>query len=231
MIIDFHSHILPRVDHGSKNTEQSVSQIKMIGRRTDRLVATSHFYPNAHNLDDFIFKVDHAADKLKRAISELDAPEICLGAEVLLCESLDRLDGIERLCIRGTRCMLLEMPNTCAWSARLLDTVESLMNKGIVVVLAHIDRYIRDYEVDIDHLLGIGAKAQVNAPSLASFFSRRKMMPYLESGAVYALGSDIHEVDKGAYRDFAALESKIGRELYSDIMKKSESLLEGAELL
>lgn len=231
MIIDFHSHILPRVDHGSKNTDQSVSQIKMIGGRTDRLVATSHFYPNAHNLDDFILRVDHAADKLREAISDLDAPEICIGAEVLLCESLDRLEGIERLCIRGTQCMLLEMPNTHAWSTRLIDTVEALMNNGIIVVLAHIDRYIRDYEVDIDHLLDMGAKAQINASSFASFFSRRRMMPYLESGSVYALGSDLHCVDTHAYRDFVALESKIGRELYSDIMKKSESLLEGAELL
>ena len=231
MIVDFHSHILPRVDHGSNSTDQSVEQIKLIGNRTDRIVATSHFYPNVHNLEDFILKVDSAANKLRCAISELDAPEICIGAEVLLCEGLDRLEGVEKLCIRGTRCMLLEMPNASEWSERLIDTVEALMDKGIVVVLAHIDRYIKAYEEDIDRLLAMGAKAQINASALSSFFSRRRLVPYLASGAVYALGSDLHHVDAGAYRAFAALPRKIGRELYADIMKKSERLLEGAELL
>lgn len=231
MIVDFHSHILPGVDHGSRSINQSISQIRLIGKRTDRIVATSHFYPNLHNLDGFISRVDFAAKELKGAISDLDAPEICIGAEVLLCEALDRLDGIERLCIRGTRCMLVEMPNTCSWSERLIDTVGALIDKGLVVVLAHIDRYVRDYEADIDRLLAMGALAQVNASSLKSFFSKRRMMPYLESGAVYALGSDLHEVDTGAYRDFASLEGKIGTELYTQIMKKSERLLEGAELL
>ena len=231
MIIDFHSHILPRVDHGSKSMEQSISQIRLIRETTDRIVATSHFYPHVHNLDDFLMRVDNSAAALKEEISDLGAPEICLGAEVLLCESLDRLDGIESLCIRGTKCMLLEMPNVGAWNDRLIATVESLMDKKFTVVLAHIDRYIRDYEDDIDRLLSMGARAQVNASSLKSFFSRRRMMPYLESGAVYALGSDLHGADDDAYRDFAALEAKIGSELYTNIMKKSERLLEGAELL
>ena len=88
--------------------------------------------------------------------------------------------------------MLLEMPNVGAWSDRLIATVEALMDKGIVILLAHIDRYIRDYEEDIDRLLSMGAKAQINASSLMSFFSRRRLMPYLHSGAVDALGSDLH---------------------------------------
>ena len=231
MIVDFHSHILPRVDHGSKSMEQSISQIRLIGKATDRIVATSHFYPHVHNLDDFILRVDAAAEALKGQISDIEAPEICIGAEVLLCEFLDRLEGIERLCIRGTDCMLLEMPNVGAWSDRLMATAEALMDKGIVIVLAHIDRYIREYEEGIDRLLSMGAKAQINASSLMPFFSKRRLMPYLNSGAVYALGSDLHGVDTDAYRDFASLEGKIGKELYSEIMGKAEGLLRGAELL
>ena len=231
MIVDFHSHILPRVDHGSKSMEQSISQIRLIGKATDRIVATSHFYPHVHNLNDFILRVDTAAEALKGQIADIEAPEICIGAEVLLCEFLDRLEEVERLCIRGTRCMLLEMPNVGAWSDRLISTVEALMDKGITIVLAHIDRYIRDYEDGIDNLLSMGAKAQINASSLVPFFSRRRLMPYLDSGAVHALGSDLHGADADAYRDFAALEGKIGSELYLEIMKKSERLLEGAELL
>ena len=231
MIVDFHSHILPSVDHGSTGIDQSLSQIRLVGKTADRVVATSHFYPHVHNLEGFISKVDAAAAELKSAIADISAPEVCLGAEVLLCEYLDHLDGIEKLCIRGTRCMLLEMPDVGAWSDRLIGTVESLMSKDIVIVLAHIDRYVREYEADIDRLLSMGVLAQINASALMPFFSRRRLMPYLHSGAVCALGSDLHGVDEEACRDFATVEAKIGTELYQKIMSKSKKLLLGAELL
>ena len=210
-------------------SSESRAQISLLGQTVDTVVATSHFYPNKHRLDEFILKVDRAAERLKNEIADRKAPEICLGAEVLLCEGLDRLEGVEQLCIRGTSCMLVEMPNVGAWNGRIFDTVEALLDKDIVVVLAHIDRYLKEYEDGIDRLLEMGAKAQVNATSIASYFSRKRLMPYLHSGAVCAIGSDLHGVDKAACRDFASVERKIGAELYIQIMKKSERLLDGAE--
>ena len=228
MIVDFHSHILPGVDHGSKSIEQSVSQIRLMGKYADRVVATSHFYPHVHNLEGFVSNVDAAAAELKAAIADIDAPEICIGAEVLLCDFLDHLDGIEQLCIRGTSCMLLEMPDSDAWSERLIGTVETLMSQGIVVVLAHIDRYIRDYEEDIDRLLSMGAKAQVNASALMSFFSKRRLMPYLHSGAVVAFGSDLHNDDAKAVRRLVGAKKYLGAD-YDAIMASAAELLTDAK--
>ena len=43
---DFHSHILPGVDDGSKDVEMSVAMLRTLAEQgVDRVVATPHFYP------------------------------------------------------------------------------------------------------------------------------------------------------------------------------------------
>jgi protein-tyrosine phosphatase len=47
MIIDFHAHILPGLDHGCKDLTTAVTQLKMAKKAgIDVVVATSHFYPS-----------------------------------------------------------------------------------------------------------------------------------------------------------------------------------------
>ncbi len=232
MIIDFHSHILPRVDHGSKDSAESEKQIELIGGfGTDAVVATSHFYPHVHKVEDFLEAVNGASERMSRLISGLERPKIYLGAEVLACEMIENMEGIESLCVRGTRCILLEMPSSSSWSRSLIRTVENLIDNGYTVILAHIDRYLKRFEEGIDALLSIGALAQINADSLVSFIDRKRLKPYIESGRVCALGSDLHGSDKKSYKPFADLEKHIGEERFRSIMKSSERLLEGAVTL
>ncbi len=231
MTVDFHSHILPEVDHGSKSLEETFSQLELIKGNSDKIVATPHFYPSSHKLDSFISKVDNAISQLKEnplAYKDLD---ICVGAEVLICDYLDRFDGIDQLCIRGTRCMLLEMPNVGAWSERMIKTVENLLDKDFCVVLAHIDRYFKDYRKELDRLLDMGAKAQINASAFIPFLSRKRAMSYIKDGAVYAFGSDLHRALPNSYDNFMNIKDTVGAELYEMIMRRSEDLLKNAQIL
>jgi len=42
--IDFHSHILPRLDHGSRSESDTDGQLRLIAEMgTDTVIATSHF--------------------------------------------------------------------------------------------------------------------------------------------------------------------------------------------
>ena len=44
-IIDFHSHILPGIDDGSRSTAQSLEMMKLeLDQGIGRIVATPHFY-------------------------------------------------------------------------------------------------------------------------------------------------------------------------------------------
>lgn len=219
------------MDHGSKDVQEAKKQLELISSGgTDVVVATSHFYPHVHRVEDFLHSVERSVTKLKESSASTGGVKICLGAEVLLCEGINKMPDFEKLCIRGTKVILIEMPSTGSWNG-LFDTVDRIIKDGYTVILAHIDRYIKRYEEQIDLLIRGGALAQVNADSLSSFFSRKKMMEYIDSGCVSALGSDLHGADKKSYSAFTSLKKHIGEDNYERIMSRSEKLLEMAELI
>lgn len=226
-LIDFHSHILPAADHGSSGLTESLKQLEIVRNfGVDTVVATPHFYPNSIRLEPFMNLVASSAERLNE--HKEAAPRICLGAEVLYCNGLHRMEGLDSLCIRGTNVLLLELPMD-EWNDELFFTVERL-TKSFTVVLAHIDRYILCEEEGIHSLLSMGAFAQINGYSLHSFSKRRKLKPILESDRVVALGSDLHGADKKDYERFLAAEKRLG-DTFEIIMRRSAALLENATAL
>lgn len=181
-----------------------------------------------HTIEGFVNAVDAAAAQIAELCESYGSTKIYLGAEVLLCENLDAMDKLEQLCIRGTNCILIEMPMAGEWSAALIETVKNMIGKGYNVILAHVDRYLKIYGAEIDRMLAMGALAQINTDSLVSFFSRKTVMPYIESGFVCALGSDLHGPDIRASKMFLDAKKHIGIKHYSAIMSMSEELLKGA---
>ena len=184
-VIDFHSHILPGVDHGSPDLATTEQQLKLLCQaKTDVVVATSHFYPNAIDTDTFLKIVDRAARQIVE--NELSAPKIALGAEVLYCDGIEQMEGLERLCVRATNVLLLELPMD-QWNSSLFHSVRALC-KHYTVVLAHIDRYVASQTNELEELLSLGAYAQINASSLASFFKRCQLRAFLEKSGVHICG-------------------------------------------
>ena len=229
-ITDFHSHILPALDHGCKDTNESVSQLTLMKNSgTDVAVATSHFYPHVHKVDTFTKKMDEAINSLRRE-RIVCAPKLAVGAEVLLCENLNTMKGLPELCVRGTRVLLLELPLEKLRDGHY-DTVESLISDGYTVVLAHIDRYFKCFGDGIDELLTMGALAQVNASSLSCHSVLKKVKQYLSDGnKICALGSDLHGVDEKLYRHFKKAKRRLGND-FERIMSQTNKLLYEAELI
>ena len=51
-VIDFHSHVLPGIDDGSRNSEESLGMLQLSASQgIDVMAATSHFYGR----QDFFF--------------------------------------------------------------------------------------------------------------------------------------------------------------------------------
>lgn len=225
--IDFHCHILPGLDHGCRDLETALSQLAMAGQGgTDVLVATSHFYPHRMNMAGFLAKRAAAAEMLAAHLSA-DFPKVAIGAEVACYPGIENMEGLEQLCIAGTDCLLLEMPTT-EWKDAHFEAVDATLERGIRVVLAHIDRYDPK---DVEEIMELDVMAQVNASSLDSFFGRRKWKRFFEQGRVWALGSDLHGADKGAYDHFPKALAKLGDETVQHVMEKSTMLLQGATYL
>ena len=233
MIIDFHTHIIPGIDHGSSVVREAKKQLELIGASdADVVVATPHFYPHIHSINEYVADVDEAVAALRRELGETRlGVSLAIGTEVLACETIDKMPELDKLCIRGTKCLLLEMPACGDWSRIQLEAIKNLIDGGYTVVLAHIERYMKRYEAEIDRLIALGAKAQINADVMTVRSLRKKMMSYVDGGYVFALGSDIHGCEKGSYKDFEKLERRIGKENFAAIMKKSEELIASAELI
>ena len=223
MIIDFHSHILPKADHGSNSVDVTRAQLAMMHQAgTDIVVATPHFYPNLDSVDRFLARRAHTARRLTE-IERPDTPVVYLGAEVLVCEGIESMQGLETLTIHGTKVILLEMPFG-RWNERLIETVLAVRARGFTPVLAHIDRYAPE---NVIKLLREGILAQVNAAPLVRFFGYRRNRAYIEGESVVALGSDLHKAEKNGYANFVKMQQKLGARA-GEIFAKTEALLQGA---
>ncbi len=209
-IVDFHAHVLPRADHGSSSLEDSLRQLELAKEcGVTRIVATPHFYPHRDSVESFLARRDAAYRRLAGSLD--NSVEIIPGAEVLLCDNLESLPGFEKLCVSGTKTLLLELPFSDFTREHYYSVCE-ILKMGLEVVLAHVDRYPPE---NIEQLLGVGAAAQINVDSLASFGKRKKLYEWLERKCVVAIGSDIHGPDKRAYKRFLAAKKKISAYLES----------------
>ena len=227
MTIDFHAHVLPGVDHGSSGMTESAQQLqKMKQLGVDAVVASSHFYPYAHTVKGYLKSATQAMAGITEQISQENRPRLYRGAEVLLCEGMDRMEGLERLCIEGTDCLLLELPFS-HWSSELVQTAHRLLSRDMTVVLAHIDRYPDRMEI-INELLAKGAKAQLNAAAFAKKYARSMWKTYCISGSIVALGSDLHGHKKREICQLLATQKWLDQ-TYLDVMKRTEALLESAK--
>ena len=224
MTIDFHAHILPRCDHGCNNSAMSHDQLNLIkSYGTDAVVATPHFYPNEDSIASFLDGRDGAIDAMRRKLPLADLPTVYAGAEVLVCEGLHKMKGLERLVIEGTNVILLEMP-LGRWSDRLLDTVLGVKARGLTPVLAHIDRYDLG---PVKELLNQGILAQVNVDAFGFFKNAKPYVELAKEGKVVALGSDLHKVKRERYRRFVYVKRKLGP-LADEIFARSAQLLKNA---
>ena len=68
-MIDFHTHILPKMDDGSKSTEESIAMLKMQAEQGIRwVVATPHFYAEHESPQDFLQRRNHSYQSLQKEI-------------------------------------------------------------------------------------------------------------------------------------------------------------------
>lgn len=224
MVIDFHAHILPRCDHGCHSSAMAQEQLRLIkDAGTDAVVATPHFYPNEDSIASFLAGREGALDAMREKLSLQELPVVYPAAEVLVCEGLHKMKDLESLAVSGTNVILLEMPFR-RWSEALINTVLGVKARGLVPVLAHINRY--DLE-NVEPLLDKGVLAQVNAEAFAPFKNFRRYVELMREGKVVALGSDLHEAKRADYKRFLHMQKKLGA-VADAVFAKTEALLKNA---
>ena len=225
--VDFHTHILPGADHGSRNLTTSCRQWQLLcDAGASAVVATPHVYAHEEaSVEAFLSRRDHAARELLSAVGE-GGPALYLGAEVLVFPGLEALPSLGELCIGGTNLLLLEMP-LGGWSQEHVDTLGAIADRGMIPLLAHLDRYPLRllnslyehpsflFQVNVSSILGLSARA---------FYFRRM----LKAGAVAALGSDLHGLPREGYERYLRAFLRAGESLKT-VNRHTDHLLSTAE--
>lgn len=194
--VDFHSHILPGVDDGSRSVEESLEMLRAEARQgIGTVVATPHFYANHDTPERFLRRRAAAWEMLQTAMAlEAGLPEIILGAEVYYFSGISDSDQLYRLTTGQKRYIMLEMP-IVPWTQNMYQEMENIYTKhGITPIIAHIDRYISPlrHRQILDRLEELPVLVQANS----DFFLRPMTIPLalrmLKEKRIHLLGSDCH---------------------------------------
>ncbi len=199
-MIDIHTHILPELDDGSRNTKESKEMLEMLAEQgVDTVVATPHFYIDTITIEEFVNSRDESLKKLTDCVGIGERPQIAVGAEVQFFAELYSVENLESLCISGTRYMLVEMPFS-KWSGSVYKNLSKIYSAGgIIPIVAHVERYLEFQEEDdaevLRRLKESNALIQINSSFLIWKNTRRKALNLVKKGLVNFMGSDCHNVD------------------------------------
>ena len=224
-MIDFHTHVLPNIDDGSRSMDMSLAMLaEEYAQGVTEVVATPHFYAQDMSMEDFLERRDSALAKVKKktTVSDSPYPTLRAGAEVYYFSGIGLADEVSMLTIEGTKTLLLEMPFS-PWSSRVFENVEQLINRqNLTVVLAHVERYF-GYQKNKsvwEKVFALPVIPQINSGSFIEkrrLFRRDKTYEFCIEFARKAnrliIGSDCHNLSDRAPNlktGRAALEAALG---------------------
>lgn len=225
-MVDFHSHILPQMDDGSRSIQESLEMLRMSAEQGIQVMAaTSHFYAEENTVERFLERRETAWKTLSERM-EPGMPKVLLGAEVYYFEGMQRVESLSRLRIEGTNLLLLEMPFS-PWSDHMVAEIMAVNRlPDTKVVLAHIDRYLRFQKATVwDTLLENGVLMQVNASFFFNRFSKHKALRMAKKGQIHLLGSDCHNTTSRPPQLGEAMKFLESRNLLKDIEDLGQNLI------
>lgn len=238
---DIHCHILPGVDDGAGDMEETVRMLKLeYNDGVYNVIFTPHYVPGSK-----MEKNAERAERIKKVFSSVQMEcrrlfpdmKVYLGNELYhKNDMLRELDEKRANTLAGSRYILIEFPTTILYK-ELKRAIQNYLFGGYLPVLAHMERYgclYNDFD-RIAELKNIGCLLQMNTGNFLEVpFSANKRfcMRAVKEGYVDFLGTDSHDSrirkpDMG--RAVRCLERKVSRNVLDEILYKNPlKLLEKA---
>ena len=196
-MIDFHTHIIPNIDDGSRSIEETFNLIQEAKEAGfEGIVLTSHYIENYYETDvpERDIWVKAISDNLKNKGIETN---LYLGNEIYMSDNMMNLliDG-KASTINNSSYVLFEMPLN-AEPMNLYDVIYSLQENKLIPVLAHPERYSfvqKEPELVYD-LIQKGVLMQANYGSILGQYGEKAeiiVKRFFENNMIHFLGSDVH---------------------------------------
>lgn len=196
-MIDMHSHIIPAIDDGSRNVQETFNMIKEAKEAgfTD-IVMTPHFLLNSYEPEK------EEINLLKNKFQEILKNEnidirLHSGMEIYISDKLEELLNNNRvLTLNDSRYILIELPLTT--KVNYLDYILNLLRSfSIKPIIAHPERYtcVQQNPELVQQFIDNGALIQCNYGSILEFYGKKAKQTFkilLKNDQVDFLGSDSH---------------------------------------
>lgn len=197
-MIDFHSHILPNVDDGSKSVEETFCLLKEAKEAGfDAIISTSHYMEKYYEVSTSERKVwiDALSENLQK---ENIALKLYLGNEIYITENIIHLlETGKATTIHNTNYVLFEFPLN-AKPMNIYDFIYEMLEYKMIPILAHPERYVfvqKEPEMIYD-LIQKGVLMQANYGSILGQYGEKAQIlvrKFLENDMIHFLGSDVHK--------------------------------------
>jgi protein-tyrosine phosphatase len=197
VVIDLHSHILPRVDDGPARDDESVEMARLSATDGVRVIAcTPHRSRNTPTTPE---RVAEGIATLQPAIDAAGIDvRLVPGLEITI-EQAAKMDEDELRAASlggGGRWLLIEMPFQ-GWPLELPDLLTALEVRGFGAVIAHPERAqaVQSSPDRMREIVGRGALLQLTAGSISGENGPRPLRAatqLLRAGFVHVIASDMH---------------------------------------
>ncbi|MCR5256216.1 MAG: protein-tyrosine-phosphatase [Acetatifactor sp.] len=204
-IVDVHCHILPGIDDGSKDMEETAQMLRIAYEEGIRyIIATPHYKKGRRNASPE--KVRELIDVLQEEADTNHIPiTIFQGNEIFYFDEFDEAIAGDRAAVMcGGEYVLVEFSPKDQYRY-IRNAVDSVMGAGYRPIVAHVERYecMTEHIEYVEDLKAVGAEIQVNAASITGETGHKiKKFTHrlLKSGLVDYIGTDAHGADKRSPR-------------------------------
>lgn len=202
---DLHTHILPGIDDGSRNINESREIIKSLYKNgvTD-IVLTPHYIT-----DEYTSSYDNNLNLVKDL--QNNKINLYLANEIYLDNNI--FNYLESNLIKPlfNKYLLIELP--LVFNEELNDIIDELLYRNYKLIIVHPERY--DYVINdihfLDKYLNKGILLQGNYTTLFNKYgkdSKKTLIKLIKNNSISFLSSDIHK------NNINISESKLRRKLF-----------------
>lgn len=193
--VDIHSHILPGIDDGAKNIEESlelISEMKKLG--VAKIIATPHIYPSIYentkkSITDSFNKLK---DKIPKEIIISYASEYMADISIL-----EKIKNNEILTIKNKYILIETGFNSKP--VNLNNLIFQIRLNDLTPIIAHPERYnyLNENFKLMNNLKAMGCKFQINLLSTTGYYGENVIKlcdKLLKKNFVDFVGTDIHNM-------------------------------------
>lgn len=196
-LTDLHLHILPGVDDGSKNMENSMKMVEMSYRDgVRRLIVTPHYIANHLQYDEGKLQKVFTmfTERVQKAYPDM---ECYLGNELYYQgQMIDEVKSGKVHTMAGSKYLLVEFSTKITYHD-MYDHMKSIVQARYYPILAHMERFqcLTNHPERMDELAELGVYFQMNADSVLGKGADKKWcQKMLKQNRIQFLGTDAHGV-------------------------------------